>query len=75
MRSLGYDLVPLRNAGFEEQKEKLGREAEVIIDAGAGVGRTAKIYRQLFPLARIFALEPHPDSFRVLSRELRSDPL
>ena len=71
----GYDLIPLKNPAFDDQKELLGRDAEIIVDVGAAIGKTATIYRQLFPRARLYLLEPHPALYKVLTHNIRNDPL
>ena len=42
----------------------------VIVDAGAYVGASALWFRSKFPRAHIVAMEPDPDSFRLLDRNL-----
>jgi len=39
-----------------------------ILDVGAYVGKVTMIYRDMFPRATIYCLEPFPDSFKELSR-------
>jgi FkbM family methyltransferase len=44
----------------------------VIIDCGANVGYTTAWLHRLYPRAHIIAIEPNPDSFRVLQRNVSS---
>ncbi|WP_135467492.1 FkbM family methyltransferase [Crenalkalicoccus roseus] len=43
-------------------------ERPLIIDCGAHVGLSVLWFRQAFPQARIFAVEPSPENFAVLER-------
>lgn len=40
-----------------------GRESPVVLDVGANVGEFAETVMRLCPQARIYAFEPHPDTF------------
>ena len=42
----------------------------VIIDAGAHIGLSTLYFKQLHPDAQITALEPHPESFELLEKNL-----
>jgi FkbM family methyltransferase len=49
----------------------LAREAvRTVLDIGANVGVTALYFSQIFPNAQIFAFEPAPDNFAVLSKNV-----
>ena len=56
-----------------------GGRTPVIVDAGAYVGAAAMLFRSRFPGAHVVALEPDPESFRLLQRNLtpggRSTPI
>jgi FkbM family methyltransferase len=43
---------------------------ETIIDAGANIGMTSIYFAREFPLARIIAVEPEPNNFRMLCRNV-----
>lgn len=66
--------APERNAAFESTftrgrivSERVGREqARIIIDVGAYAGETAKWFSELFPNAKVLAIEPYPESFALL---------
>jgi FkbM family methyltransferase len=48
--------------------EALGRsEVPVIIDCGANIGLASIWYAQRYPHARIIAVEPEPENFRILA--------
>jgi FkbM family methyltransferase len=51
----------------------LGR-AEKIVDVGANVGDTVARFAAAFPEARIFAIEPAPDTYARLEQRYRDDP-
>jgi len=54
---------------FQVQKLLLrNTERLTILDVGAYVGKVTMIYRDMFPGASIYCLEPFPDSFKELSR-------
>jgi FkbM family methyltransferase len=49
-------------------EEALGRsELPVIIDCGANIGLASIWYAQRYPQARIIAVEPEPENFRILA--------
>lgn len=52
---------------FEVQKEMLNGQAKVIFDVGANRGDVSDIYQQLFPDASIYAFEPFPESYNILT--------
>ena len=39
----------------------------MVIDVGAHIGKTTRLYRNAFPLAKIIAFEPTPEPFEHLS--------
>src|SRR2546428_4586488 len=39
---------------------------EVILDIGSHIGASILYFRELFPRARIFGFEPHPETFKLL---------
>ncbi len=45
-------------------------EKPLIIDCGAHVGLSVLWFRQVFPAAQIFAVEPNPENFAMLERNL-----
>lgn len=64
----------LRNTAFESTftrgrviSERVGTEqARVIIDVGAFTGETAEWFCDIFPNAKVLAIEPFPESFALL---------
>jgi FkbM family methyltransferase len=58
--------VSCENA-LTEQVRLVGRDAQAIVEVGAADGRDAEQYAELFPLARILAVEPVPDSYAKLA--------
>lgn len=60
---------------FAVQKELFGsRKVHTILDVGAHMGLTAKKYAQLFPEAKIYAVEPFVPSFETLSANVQDIP-
>ncbi len=64
-----YDLSRLKRndeiaAYYEATKRPL------IIDAGANIGASAVWFSTVFPRAKVIAVEPHPDNFRLLSQNV-----
>ena len=49
-------------------------QTPVILDCGAHIGLAALWFAQRFPRARIFAVEPVPDNFELLRRNVSSQP-
>lgn len=50
-------------------------ERPVIVDAGAYIGDTVLYFKQLYPNARVVALEPYPHSFDLLKRNVEENQL
>ena len=50
----------------------VGESASVVVDVGAHQGSTSVRFAETFPEARIFALEPDPENFAILVRQVRS---
>ncbi len=46
-------------------------EVSTIVDAGANVGDSAAWFLSRFPRARVVAIEPHPENYRLLEHNLR----
>jgi len=40
-----------------------------VIDVGANTGRTSKRFLEIFPSAKIYAIEPIPDFFKLIDEE------
>jgi FkbM family methyltransferase len=69
----GYDLVPLNAFGHDPFRdirllnEKWNSSVRTFFDVGANDGRTSLKAVKQFPEARIFAFEPHPETFLRLA--------
>lgn len=48
--------------------------ARTIVDAGANIGATVRLFRTLYPDARIVALEPDPLTFELCRHNVSDDP-
>jgi FkbM family methyltransferase len=65
----GYDLVNLNAIGYDPFRdirilnEKWNSSVRTFFDVGANDGSTALKAQKQFPQARIFAFEPHPETF------------
>ncbi|MBL9175951.1 MAG: FkbM family methyltransferase [Verrucomicrobiales bacterium] len=66
--------VLLRKGASSEYHFPLEGIPEVILDIGAHIGSSAVYFARLFPSARIYALEPHPDNFELLQRNVAPYP-
>ncbi|MBI4123386.1 MAG: FkbM family methyltransferase [Betaproteobacteria bacterium] len=70
-RSEDYDLSRLgRWSDIEARYRGMSAEAPqpLILDCGANIGASARYFAEQFPLAKILALEPQADNFRLLER-------
>lgn len=54
---------------------ELDADIPIIIDAGAHIGLTTLYFKQLYPEAKIIALEPQGDNFLLLERNVRENQL
>jgi FkbM family methyltransferase len=52
-----------------------GQNPSSIVDLGANVGQAALWFRSQFPQARMLCVEPDPETFAKLRRNLGADPL
>ena len=52
--------------------QKINLEPEVIIDIGANVGEISLFLNKNFPNAKIYALEPSSENFKVISKNISS---
>jgi FkbM family methyltransferase len=54
----------------EEYKTPVMSSPKVIVDAGANIGLTSVYFANIFPEARIFALEPEEENFQLLKKNV-----
>ncbi len=47
----------------------------IIVDLGAHIGMTTLYYKSLFPRAKIWAYEPHPDNFALLKKNIEENQI
>jgi FkbM family methyltransferase len=59
---------------YDQYGVGLARAPSVIVDAGANVGMSAVYFAQRHPDAKIIAIEPEPENFRLLVRNARPFP-
>lgn len=52
----------------------LGRDPQVIIDAGANIGVASVYFALKYPKARLFAIEPEPANFELLQENVSGYP-
>lgn len=64
----GLDLV----RDVQRLSQLWGHDVRVIFDVGANVGQSALRYCEAFPHARVFAFEPGPETFKILSANVET---
>jgi FkbM family methyltransferase len=47
-----------------------GLKPKIILDVGSNIGSSIIYFHHQFPNARIFGFEPHPDTFRILQKNV-----
>jgi FkbM family methyltransferase len=73
----GYDLVPLNAFGHDPFRdirllnEKWNSSVRTFFDVGANDGRTSLKAAKQFSEARVFAFEPHPETFLILTEAIK----
>jgi FkbM family methyltransferase len=45
-------------------------QPDVILDVGSNIGSSILFFHEQFPAAKIYGFEPHPDTFRVLEKNV-----
>ena len=48
------------------------RPDPLIVDCGGNIGMAVRFFRHRFPAARVVAVEPHPEAFRLLEENTRA---
>lgn len=73
VRLFSYDDLLTASPGYEQAlADRLPRQGEVAIDAGAYIGRhTLEYARAVGPQGRVIAIEPLPDNFALLELNVR----
>jgi FkbM family methyltransferase len=66
--------VLLRRRGKAEYYLPPALAPDVILDVGSNIGSSILFFREQFPAARIYGFEPHPDTFRVLQKNIAGLP-
>lgn len=67
----GLDLAVLYDVlAQSEYKMVQTREPRVIVDLGSNIGASVFYFKAVFPNARIYAVEPDPNAFRILKRNV-----
>jgi FkbM family methyltransferase len=66
--------VLLRRRGKAEYYLPPALKPEVILDIGSNIGASILFFHEQFPAAKIYGFEPHPDTFRILQRNIGSIP-
>ncbi|MEO8353312.1 MAG: FkbM family methyltransferase [Chthoniobacteraceae bacterium] len=66
--------VLIRRRGKAEYYLPPALEPQVILDIGSNIGASILFFRKQFPAARIYGFEPHPETFRVLKKNVGSLP-
>jgi FkbM family methyltransferase len=66
--------VLLRRGGKAEYYLPDRLQPEVILDIGSNIGTSILFFREQFPAARIYGFEPHPETFRILEKNVAGLP-
>lgn len=66
--------VLLRRGAKSEYHFPLEGDPGVILDIGAHIGSATVYFARKYPAARIFSLEPHPDNFELLRKNVAPYP-
>jgi FkbM family methyltransferase len=66
--------VLLRRRGKAEYYLPPALRPDVILDIGSNIGSSILFFREQFPGAKIYGFEPHPDTFRVLQKNVGALP-
>jgi FkbM family methyltransferase len=56
-------------------KSMVPLDGDAMIDAGGYVGSTAILYAQLYPMARIFCVEPLPENLEIIRKNISQNKL
>jgi FkbM family methyltransferase len=66
--------VLLRRGGKAEYYLPERLAPEVILDIGSNIGTSILFFREKFPAAKIYGFEPHPETFRILEKNVAGLP-
>lgn len=66
--------VLLRRGGKAEYYLPARLDPRVIIDVGSNIGSSILYFHEQFPTAKIYGFEPHPDTFRILEKNVGAIP-
>jgi len=66
--------VLLRRGGKAEYYLPERLRPEIILDIGSNIGTSILFFHQQFPAAKIFGFEPHPETFRILEKNVAGLP-
>lgn len=62
------ELCPAREGEYDVVKGLSLGDEPYIVDLGANVGLSVRLWREWFPRARVLAVEPDPDNFALIKR-------
>jgi FkbM family methyltransferase len=77
---LGYDLINRNKFGYDafldiqRLSKAWGLSVECFFDVGANDGNSSALAFAYFPQTRVFAFEPHPDTFERLTQRMIKHP-
>ena len=66
--------VLLRRGGKAEYYLPPGLQPSVILDIGSNIGTSILFFHEQFPAAKIYGFEPHPETFRILEKNVAGLP-
>jgi FkbM family methyltransferase len=71
---LAINQVLLRPGSKAEYYLPPALDPKVILDVGSNIGTSILFLHQQFPAARIYGFEPHPETFRILEKNVGAIP-
>ena len=66
--------VLLRSGGKAEYYLPERLQPEIILDIGSNIGTSILFFHEQFPAAKIYGFEPHPETFRILEKNVAGLP-
>jgi FkbM family methyltransferase len=74
LREVGSDILTFNEIIREQVYRNVAarvRRCDTLIDLGANIGLASLYFGDRYPTCRLFAVEPNPDSYRMLVRNLK----
>ncbi len=74
LREVGSDILTFNEVIKEQVYKNISthlKHCDKVIDLGANIGLASLYFANRYPTCRLFAVEPHPDTYRMLVHNLR----